>query len=332
MIPIRDTVPSKNYPVVNTALIGINVLVFLMQLAQGPNLDQFIHLYGLIPVRYTNLDIATRLPIGLQIFSMFSYMFLHGGWLHLIGNMWSLWIFGDNVEDRLGPFRYLVFYLLCGFLSGLFHLVFNFDSRAPTIGASGAIAGVMGAYIILYPRSKILTLIPIFFIPWFIEIPAFVFLGIWFLLQFANAAASSAGMGGVAWWAHVGGFIFGMILVKLFLTFPKAGGSDQFRRVTRKKTSQRLHGISPTGSRGDPHLYATIRITPYEVLTGTQKLINIPMGFRKRLFRVNIPRGTREGSVLRLKGVGKQLPDGERGDIYLKVVVDSIYSASNRTP
>jgi membrane associated rhomboid family serine protease len=325
MIPIRDTVPSKNYPVVNTTLIGINLLVFLVQLAQGPNLDKFVYIYGLVPARYSVPGIAAYFSPGLQLFSLFSFMFLHGGWLHLIGNMWSLWIFGDNVEDRLGSARYLVFYLLCGLLSGLFHLVFNLGSNIPTIGASGAIAGVMGAYIILYPQSKILTLIPIIFIPWFIEIPAFVFLGIWFLIQFANAAGSSGGMGGVAWWAHVGGFIFGMVLVKLFLMFPRAGVSDQVRKMTRKKTSQRLHGISPEGSGKEPHLYATIRITPYEVLAGTQKLINIPMGFRKRLFRVTIPPGTREGSVLRLRGMGKPLPDGGRGDIYLKVTVDSIY-------
>lgn len=331
MIPIRDTVPSKNYPVVNTALIGINVLVFLVQLAQGPNLNKFVYIYGLVPARYSVHSIAAYFSPGMQIFSLLSFMFLHGGWLHLIGNMWSLWIFGDNVEDRLGPARYLLFYLLCGFLSGLFHLAFNLGSNVPTIGASGAIAGVMGAYIILYPHSKILTLIPIIIIPWFIEIPAFVFLGIWFLIQFANAAGSSAAMGGVAWWAHVGGFVFGMVLVKLFRTLPGTGVSDRVRKITRKKTSHRLHGISPTSSGEEPHLYATIRITPYEVLAGTQKLINIPMGFRKRIFRVNIPPGTREGSVLRLKGVGKPLHDGGRGDIYLKVAVDSIYSTSNRT-
>lgn len=325
MFPIRDTVPSKNYPVVNTTLIGINVLVFLVQLAQGSDLNKFVYFYGLVPARYSVPGIAAYFSPGLQLFSLLSFMFLHGGWWHLILNMWSLWIFGDNVEDRLGPGRYLVFYLLCGLLSGFFHLAFNLGSNVPTIGASGAIAGVMGAYIILYPHSKILTLILIIFIPWFIEIPAFVFLGIWFLIQFAHAAGSSAAMGGVAWWAHVGGFIFGMVLVKLFLTVPRAGVSSQLQKMTRKKTSQRLHGISPTGSQEDPHLYATLHITPYEVLAGTQKLINIPMGFRKRLFRVTIPPGTREGSVLRLKGVGKPLPDGGRGDIYLKVTVDSIY-------
>jgi len=329
MIPIRDTVPSRTYPVVNTAIIGINVLVFLVQLAQGPNLNKFVYIYGLVPARYSVPGIAAYFSPGLQLFSLFSFMFLHGGWLHLIGNMWFLWIFGDNVEDRLGPVRYLVFYLLCGLMSGLFHLAFNLGANVPTIGASGAIAGVMGAYIILYPHSKILTLIPIIIIPWFIEIPAFVFLGIWFLIQFANAAGSSGAVGGVAWWAHVGGFVFGMAMVKLFLAFPRAGVSDRLRKITRKKTSQRLHGIAPTGSQEEPHLYATLRITPYEVLAGTQKLINIPMGFRKRLFRVTIPPGTREGSVLRLKGVGKPLPDGGRGDIYLKVTVDSIYRTTS---
>ena len=325
MLPLRDTVPSKNYPVVNTALIGINLLVFLFQLSHGSAMNQFVYVYGLVPARYSVPDIASYFSPGLQLFSLLSFMFLHGGWLHLIGNMWSLWIFGDNVEDRLGSVRYLAFYLLCGLLSGLFHMVFNFGSNIPTIGASGAIAGVMGAYILLYPYSRILTLIPIIFIPWFIEIPAYVFLGIWFLMQFANTAGSTGAMGGVAWWAHVGGFLFGMVLLKLFLTLPKAGISTPFRKMTLKKTSQRLHGISPTGTREDPHLYATIRLTPHEVLAGTRKLVNIPMGFRKRLFQVTIPPGTREGSVLRLKGVGKPLPDGGQGDIYLKVTVDSIY-------
>ncbi len=325
MIPIRDTVPSKNFPVVNTALIGINLLVFMMELMQGPAMERFVYIYGLVPARYTVPEISAYFSPGLQLFSLLSFMFLHGGWLHLIGNMWSLYIFGDNVEDYLGSARYLLFYLLCGFLSGLFHLLFNLGSNVPTIGASGAIAGIMGAYIILYPRSKILTLIPIFFIPWFIDIPAFFFLGIWFLIQLMSATGSSGAMGGVAWWAHVGGFVFGMILLKIFQTIPRAGISDQVRNITRKKTSQRLHDIPITGSYEEPHLYATIRITPYEVLAGTRKLINIPMGFRKRLFRVTIPPGTKDGNVLRLKGMGKQFPDGSRGDIYLKVVVDSIY-------
>ena len=327
MIPIRDTVPSKTYPVVNTTIIGINLLVFMVELMQGPAMNKFVYIYGLVPARYSVPAISAYFSPGQQLFSLFSFMFLHGGWLHLIGNMWFLYIFGNNVEDNLGPGRYLFFYLLCGFLSGLFHLLFNLGSNVPTIGASGAIAGVMGAYILLYPRSKILTLIPIFIFPWFIEIPAFFFLGFWFLFQIFSATRSSGAMGGVAWWAHVGGFVCGMILLKIFHMLPRTGVSDPVRSITRKRTSQRLHGISITGSQEEPHMYATIRITPYEVLAGTRKLINIPAGFRKRLFQVTIPPGTKEGSVLRLKGVGKQLPDGSRGDIYLKVTVDSIYRA-----
>ena len=305
------------------------MLVFLLELAQGPSLNKFIYVYGLVPARYSVPGVAAYFSTGQQIFSLFSFMFLHGGWLHLIGNMWVLYIFGDNVEDHLGPTRYLVFYLLCGLFSGLFQLGFNLGSNTPTIGASGAIAGVMGAYILLYPRSKILTLIPIIIIPWFIEIPAFFFLGVWFLIQFANAARDSGALGGVAWWAHVGGFVFGMVCLKLFQHVPSAGISDQVRKLTVKKTSDRLHAIAPNVSRDSPHLHATLRITPYEVLAGTHKLINIPSGFRKRLFRVAIPPGTKEGSILRLKGLGKQLPNGERGDIYLKITVDSIYRTVN---
>jgi len=145
---------------------------------------------------------------------------MHGGFFHILGNMWFLYIFGDNVEDRLGHFRYLAFYLLCGLASGISHLVLNWTSQIPTIGASGAIAGVMGAYFILYPKAKVLTLVPIFFFIQFVEIPAFLFLGFWILFQFLSAATSSAQAGGIAWWAHVGGFIFGIIFLKLFQRLP----------------------------------------------------------------------------------------------------------------
>ncbi len=178
MIPLRDTTRSRNYPAVNTALIAANGLLFLVQLAQGPQQDAFIYTYGLVPARYSVPHVAAYFTSFQQALALLSFMFLHGGFWHLLGNMWSLYIFGDNVEDRLGPFRYLLFYLLCGWASGLFHLFLNWQSPVPTIGASGAIAGVMGAYLLLYPRSKILTLIPIFFIPYFIEIPAFFFLGL----------------------------------------------------------------------------------------------------------------------------------------------------------
>ena len=323
MIPIRDTIPSKNYPVVNNTIIGINVVLYLFEMSQGANLNRFIYIYGLVPARYSMPQIASYFSAGQQLLSLLSFMFLHGGFWHLLGNMWSLYIFGDNVEDRLGPFRYLVFYLLCGITSGLSHLLFNLHSNIPTIGASGAIAGVMGAYLILHPHSKILTLIPIIFIPWFVEIPAFFFLGLWFVLQFLNAAGSHGNIGGIAWWAHIGGFVFGIVLLKIFLVLPETGVSSKIRRVTVKRKTHRLQVVRPGGLGKDPHLYGTIDITSFEALAGTQKLINIPKGFQKRIVKVIVPPGVKEGSKLRLKGLGKTASDGQRGDLYLKVMIIS---------
>ena len=323
MIPIRDTIPSKNYPVVNNCIIGINVVLYLVQMAQGPDLNRFVYIYGLVPARYSIPQITSYFTTGQQFFSLLSFMFLHGGFWHLLGNMWSLYIFGDNVEDRLGPLRYIVFYLLCGITSGLSHLIFNLNSNMPTIGASGAIAGVMGAYLILHPKAKILTLIPIIFIPWFIEIPAFFFLGFWFVLQFINAAGSHGSIGGIAWWAHIGGFIFGIIFLKIFLLLPKIGVSDQMRRVTAKRKTHRLQVVRPVGPGNDPHLYGTITITSFEATAGTHKLVNIPWGFQKRLIRVTVPAGMKAGRKLRLKGMGKITAGGQRGDLYLKVAITS---------
>ncbi len=323
MFPIRDTISSKNYPVVNNTIIGINVVLFLFEMSQGANLDRFVYIYGLVPARYSMPQISSYFTTGQQLLSWLSFMFLHGGFWHLLGNMWSLYIFGDNVEDRLGPFRYLVFYLLCGITSGLSHLLFNLHSNMPTIGASGAIAGVMGAYLILHPHSKILTLIPIIFIPWFIEIPAFFFLGFWFVLQFINAAGSHGNIGGIAWWAHIGGFVFGIVLLKIFLMLPETGVSNKMRRVTAKRKTHRLQVVRPGGLGKEPHLYGTIDITSFEALAGTQKLINIPKGFHKRIVKVIVPPGVKEGSKLRLKGLGKTASDGQRGDLYLKVMITS---------
>jgi membrane associated rhomboid family serine protease len=304
-------------------VIGINVLVYLIQLTQGPGLDRFIYIYGLVPARYSVPQIASYFSGGQQLFSLFSFMFLHGGFWHLLGNMWSLYIFGDNVEDRLGPLRYLLFYLLCGLSSGLSHLALNFQSNIPTIGASGAIAGVMGAYFILHPKSKILTLFPIIFIPYFFEIPAYFFLGIWFVLQFINAAASHGDVAGIAWWAHIGGFIFGIIFLKLFLLLPDTGLTNRVRHATQKKKTHRFQVIRPAGVGGDEHLYGTISITPYEAMAGVRKLVNIPQGFQRRLYKVTIPPGTKEGTVLRLQGMGKQALPGQRGDLFLKVIMRS---------
>jgi membrane associated rhomboid family serine protease len=322
MFPIRDTIPSKNYPVVNNIIIGINVILFLFEMSQGANLDRFIYIYGLVPARYSMPQISSYFTTGQQLLSWLTFMFLHGGFWHLLGNMWFLYIFGDNVEDRLGPFRYLVFYLLCGITSGLSHLLFNLHSNIPTIGASGAIAGVMGAYLILHPHSKILTLIPIIIIPWFIEIPAFFFLGFWFVLQFLSAAGSHGNISGIAWWAHIGGFVFGIVLLKVFLVLPETGASSKMRRVTAKRKTHRLQVVRPGGLGKDPHLYGTIDITSFEALVGTQKLINIPKGFQKRIVKVIVPPGVKEGSKLRLKGLGKTGSDGQRGDLFLKVIIN----------
>ena len=321
MIPIRDINPSRKYPVVNNTIIGINILVYLLQLSQGPELDRFIYVYGLVPARYSIPHVASYFTFFQQAFSFLSFIFLHGGFLHLLGNMWSLYIFGDNVEDRLGPFRYLLFYLACGIASGVSHLILNTTSNIPTIGASGAISGVMGAYLILYPRSKILTLIPIIFIPWFVEIPAFFFIGFWFVLQIINAAGTQGGAGGIAWWAHIGGFIFGIVFLKLALKVPSTGMSNRVSRATTRKKSHRLQIIRPTGSGKGADLYGTIDLTPFEAYLGSQKVVNVPWGFSKRLIKVKVPPGVTTGKMLKLKGLGRQTPDGRRGDFYLKILV-----------
>jgi membrane associated rhomboid family serine protease len=319
MIPLRDTARAGSYPVVNNILIGINVVVFLFQLSQGADGDLFIYIFGLVPARYSNPQISAYFSTFYQLFSFLSFMFLHGGFWHLLGNMWSLYIFGDNVEDRLGHLRYLAFYLICGFASGISHLLLNLNSNIPTIGASGAIAGVMGAYFILYPRSKILTLIPIFFIPYFLEIPAYFFLGFWFIFQFISAAGSHGQVGGVAWWAHIGGFIFGILFLKVLLALPAVEPPEAVRRATERRKTPKLQIIRPVGPGPDPHLYGTITVTAREAAAGTYKLVNIPWGFHKRLFRVAVPAGIPDGYNLRLRGLGKQYTTGERGDLYLKV-------------
>jgi len=321
MLPIRDTISSKNYPVVNTLIIAANVAVYLMQQTYGTGIDRFVYTYGLVPARYSIPQIAAYFTVGQQFFSLVSFMFLHGGFWHLLGNMWSLYIFGDNVEDRLGPLRYLLFYLLCGLASGLSHLMLNLHSKAPTIGASGAIAGVMGAYFILYPRSKILTLIPIIIIPWFIEIPAFFFLGLWFVMQFINAAGSHLHGGGIAWWAHIGGFVFGILFLRLMEKIPISGATHRVQKVTARHGTYRLQVIRPAGGGDSPHLHATLNISAQEALKGTRKLVNIPWGFQKRLFNVIVPSKMHDGSILRLKGMGKQMPDGQRVDLLLKVMI-----------
>ena len=320
MIPIRDTQPSRSVPVVNKALIAVNVAVFLLQLAQGAEITRFNYIYGLVPARYTVGRIADYFSAGQQLLALVSFMFLHGGFWHLLGNMWSLYIFGDNIEDRLGPVRYLVFYLLCGLISGLTHLVSNPASNVPTVGASGAIAGVMGAYLMMYPRAKILTLVPILIFPLFFEIPAFLFIGFWFVLQVVNAAGSAGATGGIAWWAHIGGFVAGILLLKLSPLLPKVGLSRRLEPLTARRRTHRLQVVRPASVADDPNLYGTIVVTPSEAHLGTNKMVNVPWGFSKRLIRVTVPPGIGDGSRLRLKGLGRWRSDGLRGDLYLRVV------------
>ena len=219
MIPFRDNIPSRSFPVVNISIILVNVFVFLYELSLGRHLESFITQYGVVPAAVFAWP-QSDLPLKAIALPFLTSMFLHGGWLHLIGNMWYLWIFGDNIEDRLGHLTYLIFYLLCGFGAGIVHTILNYDVTVPSIGASGAIAGVLGAYAVSYPFAKVATLVPIFFFLTVIDIPAILVLGFWFVLQFLYGATSLAAVtpntGGVAWWAHVGGFIVGMILVGLF--------------------------------------------------------------------------------------------------------------------
>ena len=324
MIPIRDTQPSNCFPVVTYILMGINLLVFTLQIQIGLGNEVFFYSYGLVPAKYTIPEMSRHFSTANQVFSIFSYMFLHGGFLHFIGNMWFLYIFGDNVEEHFGSLRFLGFYLLSGIISGLFHFFLNPVSMVPTIGASGAIAGVMGAYFLLYPKSRILTIIPIIIIPWFVEIPAFIFLGVWFLIQFFNAAGSSAGSG-IAWWAHIGGFIAGIVLVKLNKKVPETGTRQKINQFTVKKRTPKLQMIVASGKPDSPDLYGNIDISPIEAIAGTNKMVTIPWGFYKPLYRVKIPPGVKHGTKLRLSGMGKSSPQGIKGDMYLTVNVKNAF-------
>lgn len=210
MIPLRDTQPSYSFPFITVAIIALNVAAFLYEFSLDDyELNFFIAHYGFTPSRFQWMDVLTGI-------------FLHGGWMHLIGNMWFLWIYGDNVEDILGHSRYLLFYLLCGAVATLTHLLFNIDSRAPTIGASGAIAGVMGAYVVKFPHSRITTLVPVFVFLTTMEIPAYIILLYWFIIQFFSGVGSmghsNLSQGGVAWFAHIGGFLAGVVLILLMPT------------------------------------------------------------------------------------------------------------------
>ncbi|MEX1138884.1 MAG: rhomboid family intramembrane serine protease [Bacteroidota bacterium] len=215
MIPIRDINPTHKRPFVNVGLIALNVVVFLYEVSLGARVETLFLHYGVVPadvmLAFSGYQYADAVP------PFFTSMFLHGGWLHLAGNMLYLWIFGDNIEDKLGHGRYFAFYMVCGLVAGALHVFIDSTSAIPTVGASGAISGVLGAYLLMFPKARVVTVIPIFFFIQLAELPALVVLGFWFVIQFFSGVISlgneTAGMGGVAWWAHIGGFLAGVVLV-----------------------------------------------------------------------------------------------------------------------
>jgi membrane associated rhomboid family serine protease len=225
MIPLRDDQPRFSTPYVTYFLIGLNLAIFLFEATLTPeSFKTLLFQLGMIPANITQLLAGSgRVGLTAAFLPALTSMFLHGSWMHVIGNMWFLWIFGDNIEDYLGHFKYLLFYLLSGLGAAFAQVVLNPYSRVPTVGASGAIAGVLGAYFLLYPRAKVLIWFPILFL---FHLPAWVTLGYWFAMQFVSGAATPSGnysetSGGVAFWAHVGGFVAGIVLIKIFPERPR---------------------------------------------------------------------------------------------------------------
>jgi len=220
MFPIKDTVPNRTFPVVIWSIIAPSGIVFYFETKlPDKSLEHLIKMLGIVPAEFTRPYYRTHHRPIIDYLAFITTMFLHGGWLHILGNMWFLHVFGSKVEDVMGHGRFLAFYLISGIFASIMYIYISPRSPMPVIGASGAIAGVMGAYYVLFPRARILTLIPIIIIPWFIELPAYLFLGWWFLLQLFSGTVTSvlpeAG-GGVAWWEHIGGFIAGIVLVFFF--------------------------------------------------------------------------------------------------------------------
>ena len=219
MIPLKDTNRSRSYPLITVFLIILNGLIFVykLSLGQGELLNRFMYEFGVVPAFFTSSKYWAQNGILFGLFPLFSSMFIHAGWAHFLGNMLYLWVFGDNMEDRLGHFRYSFFYLICGLAAAVLHIVTNPGSTIPTVGASGAIAGVLGAYLVLFPGARVLTLFPIFFFFQLVELPALLFIGFWFVMQFFSGALSlvtpNGQTGGTAWWAHIGGFVAGIIMI-----------------------------------------------------------------------------------------------------------------------
>lgn len=224
MIPLRDENPSATVPLVTRGLIGLNLAVFVYEVLLGPGLRSFLFEWGFVPARLTLAVRYGDLPLLPAALPVLTSMFLHGGWSHLIGNLWYLWIFGDNVEDVLGHAGFLVFYLLCGVVATLLHYLTGPVAEVPTVGASGAIAAVLGAYVVAFPRARVFTLLPLF--PFFrvVPLPAFFLLGLWFLFQFVLGlgALDTSGSGGIAFWAHIGGFAAGLLVMRVFIVRRRA--------------------------------------------------------------------------------------------------------------
>ncbi|MEK7349086.1 MAG: rhomboid family intramembrane serine protease [Candidatus Eisenbacteria bacterium] len=218
MIPLRDANPSDRFPFVTVGLIVLCTLVFLYEASLGRRLPTFFAAFALVPGQVSYGLQSGELGVAGIVQPFFTSMFLHGSWMHLIGNMWFLWIFGDNVEDLLGSGRFLVFYLLAGLGAGLAHYLLQPSSAVPTVGASGAIAGVLAGYLVLFPRARVTTLVPLGIFLQVMELPAMVLIGLWFAIQIVSGLLSLGWSGGgVAWWAHVGGFLVGVVLVRAFM-------------------------------------------------------------------------------------------------------------------
>ncbi len=216
MIPLKTTVPVRKFPSITIILILVNIIVFLYEVSIGNQINNLLQTAAVIPARYFSQQTVP----SIYFYPLFSSMFLHGSWMHLISNIWFLWIFGGGIEDRMGHINFLIFYLLCGIIANIVHIFINSNSLIPVIGASGAIAGVLGAYMFLFPSSRVITLVPIFFFLSIVRIPAFFFLGYWFFLQFLNGLATigqTRHIGGIAWWVHIGGFISGIVLLLAFV-------------------------------------------------------------------------------------------------------------------
>jgi membrane associated rhomboid family serine protease len=210
VIPLRDDVQHRRSPAVNYLLIIANIVVFILQLRHGSNLDRF----AAVPSAITE---------GRDLYTVLTSMFMHGGLFHILSNMWFLFVFGDNVEDAFGHFGYLIIYLIAGVCGAMLQILMSPHSSVPMVGASGAISGVLGAYLIFYPRARILTLVPIFFFIRFMNIPAFIFLGLWFAMQLLSGLATPHGGGGVAFFAHIGGFSFGLVVALIARMFRRRG-------------------------------------------------------------------------------------------------------------